>query len=112
MKWQPRKNSRDPIEPWRKKNGDLVTYSDGRLYDMRSDDQRREDDEDYRKWQFMKGANNPFITMENYDAKTGVPSHEEHLRFKATGKWDDKNGIIQEDFNLEYWHKKLCEPSF
>lgn len=110
--WQPRKNTRKPIEPWRKKNGDLVTYEDGRLYDMRTDEQRREDTEDYRKWLFRRERSHVFTTMENFDAMTGVPSEQEYFRWKQTGKWDDKDGIIQEPLNLEYWHKMLCEPSF
>jgi len=112
MKWRPRKYSRDPIEPMRNKKGELVMDKHGNPVDMRTDDQRREDTEDYRKWLFLRERSHVFTTMDNYDAATGVPTEQEYFRWKQTGKWDDKNGIIQEPLNLEYWHKMLCEPSF
>lgn len=112
MKFVPRKNTREPIKPWLKKNGDPVVYEDGRLYDMRTDEQRREDTEDYRKWLFLREKDHAFINMANYDAMTGVPSEQEYFRWKKTGLWDQKDGIIQEPLNLEYWHKIMVQDKF
>jgi hypothetical protein len=110
--WRPRKYSREPVEPLRNKKGDIVLDKHGNPVDMRTDEQRREDTEDYRKWLFLREKDHAFINMKNYDAMTGVPSEQEYFRWKKTGLWDQKDGIIQEPLNIEYWHKIMVQDKF
>jgi len=112
MNWRPRKYKREIKAPLLNKKGEEVLDQHGRPVDQRTDDERREDTEDYRKWLFLREKDHAFINMANYDAMTGVPSEQEYFRWKATGKWDQKDGIIQEPLNLEYWHKIMVQDKF
>jgi len=112
MNWRPRKYKREIKAPLLNKKGEEVLDQHGRPVDQRTDDERREDTEDYRKWLFLREKDHAFINMANYDAMTGVPSEQEYFRWKKTGLWDQKDGIIQEPLNLEYWHKIMVQDKF
>jgi len=112
MNWRPRKYKREIKAPLLNKKGEEVLDQHGRPVDQRTDDERREDTEDYRKWLFLREKDHAFINMANYDAMTGVPSEQEYFRWKKTGKWDQKDGIIQEPLNIEYWHKIMVQDKF